>query len=182
LILEHKTGFLTSVPFEIYDNRGMLFYSSDFTDHIAEGRTLKFNMPLGIYKYNGSFVKLQNPIQTPVIKLPPVERTIPRNGGYDIRFGNNPNKCTIFYEPGLILFDRKFLKEPLYIRYGIYFHELGHHYYKTEKYADLYAAKKMLDYGFNPSQVGRVVLESLDKSGSFERQFSMVQNMTKNKG
>lgn len=179
LILENKTGFLTSLPFKIFDDKGNIFYDSEFTDHISKGETLKFNMPAGFYKYNGSFVKLNFPVSQFNIILPPKERVI--NGSqkkYKIVWGDNPKKCTIFYAPGIILFDRSFLNSPLYIRYGIYFHELGHHYYKTEWKADLYAAKKMIDYGFNPSQCGRVGLESLS-NGSFERKERMIKVLTK---
>jgi len=181
LILEEKTGFLTSLPFEINDNRGILFYSSDFTDHISRGDTLKFNLPLGVYSYNGSFVKLSSPISTVKIDLPPRERNINNGKKYKIIFGSNPNKCTIFYEPGIILFDNSFRDAPLYIKYGIYFHELGHHFYSTEKYADIYAAKKMLDYGFNPSQIGRMGLDALTKEESIGRKVNLVNELTKDK-
>jgi len=182
LILEEKTGFMTSLPFEIFDNKGIRFYDSTFTDHIANGETLRFNLPLGIYRYNGSFIKLSSPIPINSVSLPPRERNIANGKIYKIIFGDNPHKCTIFYEPGIILFDSQFLNAPLYIKYGIYFHELGHHFYKTEKYADLYAAKKMLEYGFNPSQVGRVSLEALSKPESMERKVTMINELTKNKG
>lgn len=170
LVLEEKTGFLTSLPFEIYDKKGNLFYSSDFTKHIAEGKTLKFNLPAGIYTYIGSFVKLAKPLKILEIKLPPKERSYPKKK-YKIVFGNNLNKCTIYYKLGIILFDKSFKDAPLYTTYNIYFHELGHHFYKTEKYADLYAAKKMLDYGFNPSQIGLTSLTALSKSSYSRKKF-----------
>lgn len=179
LILEHKTGFLTSLPFNILDDKGNIFYDSEFTDHINKGKTLKFNLPGGIYKYNGSFIKLDFPVDQINIILPPKERTI--NGSqkkYKIIWGENPNKCTIFYSPGVILFDKSYINSPLFIRYGFYFHELGHHFYKTEWKADLYATKKMLDYGFNPSQIGRVGLMTLSDS-SFDRKEKIVKILTK---
>jgi hypothetical protein len=183
LILEEKTGFLSTMPFTIYEQNGTIFYSSDFTENISEGRKLEFNLPLGIYKYDGNFVKLAEPIKMINFPLPPKERHI-GSKRYKITFGDNPNKCTIFYDTGIILFDNSFLSKPLYNRYGVYFHELGHHWYKTEKKADLFAVKKMLEYGFNPSQIGRVFLESLSDK-SFDRQkqvVDLITMLTKNQG
>ncbi len=182
LILEKKTGFRSTMPFTIYELNGNIFYSSDFTDKIANGQPLEFNIPEGSYKYNGSFVKLDSPVAVKNVMLPPKERFISTKK-YDIIFGDNPNKCTIFYDKGIILFDNQFRNAPLYIKYGIYFHELGHHWYRTEGKADLYAAKKMLDKGFNPSQIAMAVMESLtNKPDSFERKVRMVNSMTNNKG
>lgn len=180
LILEHKTGFETKLPFEIFDNKGNVFYSSDFTDHIAKGEKVKFNVPPGIYDYNGIFIKLPKPVEIQTINLPLKQRNIhgKNNKRYKIVFGDNPNKCTIFYDRGIILFDSQYLNVPLYIKYGIYFHELGHHFYKDEEKADLYATKKMLEYGFNPSQIGRVGLITLSNN-SFDRKMKTVNVLTK---
>ena len=181
LILEQKTGFQTSLPFQIYDSKNVLFYDDSFVTKISQGETLRFNVPAGIYKYNGSFVKLDEPVKTMTVTLPPKERNInnvPKR--YRIEFGDNPNKCSIYYDLGLILFDNQFINAPMYVKYGIYFHELGHHWYKTEWKADLYATKKMLEAGFNPSQIGRVGLMTLSSS-SFDRKQKTVDVLTKNR-
>jgi hypothetical protein len=181
LILERKTGFASSMPFQIYDINGILFYSDTFTDHIALGHKVKFNLPLGVYKYDGNFVRLEMPVAMSNIPLPLKERNLGHKR-YEIIFGENPNKCTIFYDRGIILFDNQFLRKPLYVKYVIYFHELGHHWYNSEEKADLYAAKKLLELGFNPSQIGRGVLDALDgnKEESFERMEKIVAALTKN--
>jgi hypothetical protein len=180
LILEQKTGFSSLLPFTIYEPSGLVFYSSDFTDKIERGERLDFNLPAGVYKYDGTFTKLSSPVPVVNIVLPPKERNFaPKR--YDIRFGDNPSKCTIYYKEGVILFDNSFKNQPLYIKYAIYFHELGHHYYKTEAKADLYSAKKMLEKGFNPSQIGLASLESLS-SASFDRKMKTVNTLTKNQG
>lgn len=179
LILENKTGFRTTLPFSIVDNKGILFYDDSFTDHIAAGQALEFNMPVGRYRFDGSFIKLDKPVEMPNFPLPPKERHYPQKR-YQIKFGDNPHKCSIFYAPGIILFDNSLKDAPLYIKYGIYFHELGHLFYKSEHKADMYAAKKMLEYGFNPSQVGRVGLMTLSNN-SFDRKVNMVNVLIKNK-
>ena len=182
LILEEKTGFVSSLPFCIYETDGQVFYSSEFTDKIAKGERLEFNLPAGNYRYDGSFIKLPFPIPVRHITLPPKERNYtPKR--YEIRFGVNPNKCTIYYAEGLILFDNSFREKPLYIKYAIYFHELGHHYYRSESKADLFSIKKMLDKGFNPSQIGLASLYSLSsKPDSMERKIKTVNVLTKNLG
>jgi hypothetical protein len=182
LNLENKTGFTTSLPFTVYELNGNIFYSSDFTDKIENGERLDFNLPAGEYKYDGSFIKLSMPVPVKQIALPSKERNIAMRK-YKIEFGNNPNKCTIFYGKSLILFDESFRSKPLYVKYAIYYHELGHHWYKTESKADLFATKKLLDLGFNPSQIGLASLESLtDKPDSFDRKMKTVNLLTNNKG
>lgn len=180
LILEHKTGFSSLMPFAIYEPNGQLFYSSDFTTKIAEGKRLSFNLPSGVYKFDGSLIKLDSPVPVVNISLPIWERTYLQKR-YDIIFGDNPNKCTIFYDKGVILFDNSIMKMPLYVKYVIYYHELGHHFYSTEKFADLYAAKRLLEKGFNPSQIGRGFLEGLSER-SIDRKMEVVNALTKNQG
>jgi len=180
LILEHKTGFRSSLPFTIYEPNGNVFYASDFTDKIEKGIPLEFNLPLGSYKYDGSFIKLSFPVATKLITLPQKERNYAKKR-YNIIFGSNPNKCTIFYARGVILFDSSYKDKPLYKKFGIYFHELGHHFYKTESKADLYMTKRMLEFGFNPSQIGRTVIDELSDH-SIDRILKIVNLLTNNKG
>lgn len=180
LILEQKTGFQSIMPFTILDRNGKLFYDDTFTKHIARGEKLRFNLPMGIYKYDGNFIKLDKPIETLKVPMPLFERIYPKQR-YKIEFGENPSKCTIYYDKSLILFDNSFKDKPLYVKYLIYYHELGHHFYKTESKADFYAAKKLLELGFNPSQIGRACLDSLGEK-SYERKIKMVNMLTKNKG
>lgn len=160
LIIETKTGFSSLLPFKIYDNKGLLFYSSDFVSKISEGKRQFFNLPVGIYEYEGFLIKLPQPIKHKPIILPKPERNFKKRS-YKIIFGENPNKCSIFYKTGIILFDKSFLTKPLFVRYNIYYHELGHHLYKSEHLADLFAAKIMLEKGFNPSQIGYGIMDSL---------------------
>lgn len=182
LVLAEKTGFSTLLPFKIYDSTGFLFYSDTFVSKIREGKRLFFNLPIGEYQYNGIFEKLPNPVSREKRieqinkELPPPERKIP-NTGYRIEWGNNPNKCSIFYDQKRILFDKSLAKIPMYMKFYIYFHEMGHHLYKTEKFADLFAAKKMLQLGFNASQIGYSSLETLSDKQKERKEF-LVNNLT----
>jgi hypothetical protein len=177
LVLLQKSGFSSLLPFRIYDNKGILFYSSDFVNKINEGEKHNFNLPFGSYEFDGFLIPLNKPVEYKNILLPKPQRHLQKKP-YKIIFGTNANKCTIFYEKGIILFDKSFLSKPLYVRYNIYFHELGHHLYKTEKYADLFAAKKMLEKGFNPSQIGYGILDSLS-SLQYERKNFTVTKLLK---
>jgi hypothetical protein len=180
LLLDKKSGFRSTMPFTIYDPRGIVFYSSDFTHHIADGQPLNFNVIAGSFNYDGNFIKLESPVPTKNISVPLKERNMNMQR-YEIIFGANPNKCTIFYDEGYILFDTSFENAPLYIKYTIYFHELSHHWYITESKADLYATKKLLELGFNPSQIQMGFLQTLSDK-SIDRKMNIVYSLTTNEG
>jgi len=178
LVITEKTGFTSLLPFKIYDAKtGFLFYADFFVKQIAKGKRLNFNLPKGVYFYEGFITKLPKPVETRVIDLPEPERNIPYRE-YKILFAPNPNKCTIFYKKGEIIFDTMFKNVPLYMRFGVYFHEMGHLLYSTESKADLFAAKMMLDLGFNPSQVGYTNLEMLSERQK-ERKKEIIDKLTR---
>lgn len=175
IILKEKTGFETRLPFTIFDERKITFYADSFTNKIEKNETLKFNLPKGVYFYNGSFTKLPKPVEYPSIELPPKERNFDAKR-YKIKFGVNPNKCTVNHLLNTITYDNAFRKAPEYILADIFFHELGHRFYSTEKFADLYATKRMLELGYNPSQIGRSAIISL-RSESLERKIAKVESL-----
>lgn len=163
-----KTGFYAYKPFEIFDEKNKLFYSDLFTNKIKNGKTLYFNLPKGVYKLVGNIFKLKFPVKNKKIILPARERNYPKKR-LKIIFGNNPNKSTIFWRKNLILFDNAFLDVPKYMLFDVYFHELGHRYYKTEHLADLYATKRMLKAGFNKSQIGLSVITTLGDNSYYRK-------------
>jgi len=173
--LNKKSGFQAiTFPFVINDVRGVEFYSDKFSDT----RPLYFNLPKGIYFLETGKIKMLNsPLRFKKIHLPVFDRVLP-NENFKIRFGNNPNKCTVFHGRGIILFDEIFRNAPKYILYDIFFHELGHRFYnKThENFADLYATKRMLELGFNKSQIGRANLLSL-RSNQEQRKKQKIESL-----
>lgn len=176
LTLTQKTGFSSLLPFKIFDVNGSLFYSDTFTDKIENGKRLFFNLPKGSYKYEGIIIKQPQPVKHKEIVLPKPQRNI-ENKNYRIIFKDNPNKCTIYYKLGLIVFDNALKKIPLFMKVNIYYHEMGHHLYKDEHLADLYAAKKMLEIGFNSSQIGLSNIINLSDKQEKRKQF-LVNNLT----
>lgn len=178
LTLDEKAGFVASQPFEILDSRGILFYSSDFTKKIREGKKLFFNVPRGTYFVKGTITQLKNPIVQRLPKLPKPERNIPKDGEFKIEFGDNINKCSIFYGEHRILFDKEFLQKPEYVLFFVLYHELGHLRYKSETGADAYARNMMLRRGYNRSQIGMAVLSTLSsKKRNFERKNRIVNDL-----
>jgi len=168
LVLFGKRGFVAKKPFKIFDERNKLFYSDTFTNMMKKGEPLYFNLPKGEYKLEGSIFKLNNPVKQKEIHLPKKERNIPKRK-FHIMYGTNPNKCTVFWKNSVILFDNSFLEVPKYILFDIFFHELGHRFYKTEHLADLYATKRMLQVGFNKSQIGRSVMDTLSDNSHYRK-------------
>ncbi len=173
--LNSKTGFVAHSDFKIFDETGKLFYSSLFSNKIANSEPLKFNLPRGSYKLDGKIRRLEYPIPHKKIILPPKERFKKRQK-FKIIFRENPNKCTIFWKKGLIVFDKFFLNVPKFILFDIYFHEMGHRFYTTEKYADLYASKRMLEIGFNKTQIGLSSLMTLGDN-NLERKQAKVNSL-----
>jgi hypothetical protein len=175
LDVREKSGFRSTMPFQIFDRWNNLFYSSDFTNNIKNGKAQLFNLPVGRYSYNGNLIRLASPIKQKEIILPPPERHYQKSK-YKIVFKENINKCSIFYDEGLIIFDPSFKKLPLYVLYFVYFHEIGHHLYSTESKADLFAVKEMLESGFNMSQIGKAPLLSLSEK-SFNRKENIINSL-----
>jgi hypothetical protein len=147
-----KSGFKhpSKSVFYIYDYRGVLFY----TNEILKKKECSFNLPEGVYYSKTKFIQLSRPNKTKNIKLPKKERDL-NFKKFTISFKPNPNKATVFYENPNIVFDTYYKTCPLPELFFTFFHELGHRYFATEKYCDLFAAKNMLEMGFNISQIGK---------------------------
>lgn len=158
-VLKPTNFFSSEKPLKIYDSRGILFYSDSFTKNFRGF----FSLPKGIFKTANNLITTDKGKKDPnKIVLPPYERNFHHNfDEFVISFGDNPSKCTINHREKTILFDKSFLKFPSYVLYFILGHEMGHNYYSTEEYADLYGAKQMLKWGFNVSQIGYAPLTSL---------------------
>jgi len=161
--IDKKTGFSSKdLPVIILDESNNLFYTSKELNNF-KGR---FNLPSGKYQTNNTLKKLEKPLNY-VIVLPKFERNFNTDVyKFRIMFGENINKCTIFHNRNTILFDNSFLNKSKCVLYTILEHEHGHKYYFTEWKADIFAFKKMLELGYNPSQIKKVFLTILNKTES----------------
>ena len=146
LTVNRPSGFKCSGDIRVYDRNEKPFYFFN-----AKG-PVHFNLPKGIYKVEKSLT----PCNFRTYKLPTLpkfERRLPLPKKFTIRYGENPNTCSVFLREGYILADNSLKELPTPARTFIYFHELGHYFYVSEEKCDLFAARQMLKRGFNPSHV-----------------------------
>lgn len=158
IFLEKKAGFIVEKsPVIIKDVNGLDFYNTTNMPYVN-----RFNIPagIGLELVSGSLIKV-NPVKYEII-MPFQERFFyPDASKFEFVFEPNRNGCTIFWDGKFIVFDTKYDGCKVANLFVIYLHEMGHQYYSTEWKADLYAAKKMLDLGFNKSQISHAIIESL---------------------
>jgi hypothetical protein len=166
ITLKSKTGFEIlnlNTPVIIDDYRGIEFYNTQ--PLLDQGNKVrKFNLPAGTYQVReGNFVAMKYPVKMPLAKLPRTERYRKPPFDFVIKFGDNPNKCTIFWVGKTIVFDNSFKTMPLPYVFFVLYHEYGHSLFGTEKYADLVASNIMKIRGYNISQIYRAQIFSLSE-------------------
>lgn len=135
----------------VIDGRGVPFYYRRFKQGTRE---FKINFPRpGKYKVPGSYKTVLNGLQIGELpQLPTPERNRQTNKPFRVIKRQLPgtpariytNQRVIVYSPELDKFD---LSTQLFIL----FHELGHFYYATEEFADLFAFYWMKKLGYNDS-------------------------------
>lgn len=178
LFVAKKTGFKNlnpDVPIIIRDIRGMMFYET-----MSIGKPVnKFNMPAGNYFVEkGSFIPMPFPKHYNLVTLPPKQRFKKDPRRFRIVLGNNPHKCSVIWDKDIILYDKSLYENsPQPVIWYIYGHELGHQFYKTEEYADLYSCNFMYRKGFNKTQIGLSPIRSLS-DGQFKRKKFIIQKLT----
>lgn len=174
LVLRKKTGFRNLDPYNpvtIRDFRGKLFYT---TEPILPVH--KFNLPPGSYYVDtGRFRKMNNPVRYKLAKLPPRQRWLKPPYNYNVKFGNNPNKATIYWGKNLILYDKSLKEASLPELWFILFHEFAHGCFKDEHLADLMSTNLMKKRGFNPSQIGTAPITSLSNHQFPRKKFIVDQ-------
>lgn len=167
-----KTGFVVTdvtQPIVIRDARGRLFYSTES----LTPKVKAFNLP-GFGKYlvdSGSFKPMKTPVNFPLLWLPAPERDHPPAKDFVIKWEDNPHKCTIDFTKKEIVFDKSFLEKTLPEIYFIYYHEISHRYFKTEKWVDIMADNYMRLKGFNPSQIGYAHITTLSERQAHRKTF-----------
>lgn len=126
-------------------------------ERFLNGRTprIKFNVPIGGNFLTNVPVKIEKivPIELPEIdiELPPFERDRVK----DFIITNNPDldgtPARVHTEKGIIELGTKIKHYPAAMKVFFIWHELGHFYYKTEKFCDLFALVFFLKSGWNMS-------------------------------
>lgn len=150
------TGLICFDPvFKIYDIDKKLFY------HQKNSGLNKFNLPAGIY-YTANKIKISDPIKFN-IQIPEPEKQPEPGIKIKIFLTENKNKASINPANGKIYFDREIFKGDRTKRNFIFFHEIGHLFYFSEVFCDLFAVACLLKIGFNPSQIFKASKNSLSK-------------------
>lgn len=172
LTVSKKTGFKNmnlNKSIVLRDFRGLTFFDTTAMLNNPDF----FNLPAGKYLIDsGHFKELPKPVPYRYFKLPPFERHFKTPANFKIVFGDNPNKCSIYWNKGIILFDNELKDYSLPELDLIRFHEFSHARYKTERYADLMAMNYMLCKGYNPVQIGESLLTSLSDNNYDRKVFA----------
>jgi hypothetical protein len=137
----------------------------------------EFNLPAGVYYVaSGKFVKKPSPVDYPKAILPKPERVMHANPeNFDIHFVENPFTGTVFFDTRNIYLDNSPKNLPLADLVFVLYHEYGHRYYETESYCDMYARNRMLDDGYNPSQIGAGIVHTLSAK-NYPRMLKVVNS------
>lgn len=175
IINKNKRGFVAlSKVVQILDNKGKEFYYYDnFSD-----KNNSFNLPKGTFYLNRGKIKLGEFVKYELPDLPANERDR-KIVNFAIKYANVPEKCVLNWAEKTVIFDNSFKVLPrLNFDFTVY-HEFGHAKYNTEKFADLYAVRKMLQNGYNPSQVLIAQAQTLTKPVSNKRKEFIYSVLTK---
>lgn len=164
LSVKNKTGFYSPTDVKIYDDKGHVFYEKSCNNK-NQGQVF-FNLPEGEFTSENKVHLLNRPLRYILPALPFQEHIIPIPEDIEIIKTDNPHTCTILLATGKILCDYKVFDWPLANRTHVLFHELGHYYYKTESKCDIFASRKMLKIGYNPSQLAYVTIKNLRPSNA----------------
>ena len=158
-----KTGFFTyGSPVVIYDHRSKPFYM-----HPANGgKFFSFNLPKGEYFTECNCEPMREPIPYALPTLPKRQKNIPipaRLKQMRVKIGRNPNKASVIVGVHSVLVDPAIFALPLPNIIFVLFHEIGHYYFKSEEFCDLFAARQMLRLGYNPTQCSTAIIGTLSE-------------------
>lgn len=159
---EKATVYSPDLFVKIYDKDGNIFY-----EHPNPEGFIKFNLPAGIYKSKNTLRGLSTFEPYNLLDYEGLQSDIPTD--WDIYEGDNPNRASVWLKNRKMLVDSNFLNTFKYapIMPFVVGHELGHYIFNNsdgkhlsteemdgmELNCDLFACNKMLQAGYNPSQV-----------------------------
>lgn len=170
--VKEKTGFrnlVPSMPVIIFDEYARPFYDTSR----LEKQVTEFNLPPGKYTVGeGQIREMKCPVNFELYPLPAPNRTKRKNPeNFRVEIGDVPFKCFVDWDNDRIVYDRLVADMPLPTIMYIFHHECGHRYYGIpykrkpwsdeyqnaytyyEACCDRYAANKMIEAGYNPSQI-----------------------------
>lgn len=163
--VENCTWFYCeNLPVTVYTGDGQKFYQT------TKGSKGFFSLPKGVYSFSKPVKKVEKRYRK-IPKLPEPQRYITKPEKWKLILCRNSAKCSIKLESGKVYFDRDLWNKLNKLqRLFILLHEFGHYFYKSEHLCDLYAKVKLLEQGYNRSQVAGIDFKILTNSpSSFER-------------
>ena len=177
LNVDRLTGVRSTTPVRIYDSEMSLFYYNE-----PKGGDLFFNLPTGNYFVESGDLNFCEPLKFSKIENIAPTRSLKRPERMEIYIGENPHKCSVYQEKGIILFDRNFYESLGVLgREFIYNHEMAHFDYdgsEAEEIAcDVYAANQMLENGYNPSQLYSIAVFTLSLGESNPRVLALNEKL-----
>lgn len=171
LNIKSVSGFECSNPETlIFDNKGNVFYRRK-----ARNGKLIFNLPRGVY-FTENILTQVMPVNYK-IKLPKRDFSPKiKLSELSIIFNKNPHKASINTRTGKIYFNTDLLKENKAFYYFVFFHEIGHLFYKSELNCDNFSTAQLLKLGFNPSQIFEASKKTLSKK-NYRRIFNTFKKV-----
>lgn len=149
--VKEKTGFVCAEKvLSIFDKNGLPFY-----ERKNNSTLMKFNLPKGNYFSENVIYKLEKPVVYLVPPVPHPEKNVEMR---DLKIEVLPEqmiggKARIDTLTGSVQLSEEIFSLPRPVWQKIFFHEIGHHLYYTEKYCDHFADLCLLKLGYNPLQL-----------------------------
>lgn len=147
-----KTGYRALTDISVFDHEGGAFYATTAGN--------RFNLPRGDFRLSGKVERLPVPLSYE-LAIHAFERDDRPYREVIVKACNNPNKASVIFENGIarIFIDHSIAKMPMACRCYVISHELAHAHYvgstpqELETMCDEYGEHRLLDRGFNPSQL-----------------------------
>ncbi len=159
----------------VYDKDRNPFYFSKSAKY--------FNLPKGTFYIDGDVTKTpMRKLQLPRLPLPEKKEPIPNRVVTVVK--PNPSKCSVARKNGVMIIwmDPEVAKLPDVLRLPIIAHEIGHLYYFTEHYCDLWAANYLMKRGWNASQLNASFHGTLGNCESSQARKQMLKEELKYNG
>lgn len=171
VILTEKSGFIAKNFVDvkaIKKGRLVPFYSFERDGFFV------YNLPKGEYIIKSDFIKKTSP-KIYEVKKYKAEKNEFKGVFPKIVIKKYSGKAGIDIKNNIIVISPYIFSLPYQSIMFILLHEIGHYYFFTEYKCDNFAKNKMLQMGFNPSQISKGINEALSKK-SVERKIRILNN------
>jgi hypothetical protein len=149
-----------------------------------------FNLPKGEYFLEqGHIAQAVQPVEYKLATLPPRDRMLKNDPEtFPVIYTDNKFTGSVYWDAErspygkcVIVFDKSLRNLPLPEQRFIYLHECGHRFWDTgdasERACDEYASNRMLEEGYNPSQIAAAIIRTLS-DGNSHRKMRIINSLT----